>query len=225
MLQSLLCPMFRQKHVCKGCSPVTNSEACLYPHSFIQHQQHVANNHKNASYLPRQRDFSCLSLELGTAVTAPDSSCVLHTAQFEFHIMEAFVMVPFSWVRQIHEQHTKSWCGSPWRGIRLTGGKQPHCPHHNVTPKDGCRHWKALIGSNAKDLQEAVLQSWCMLSIICIHTVNRKAYNQFLLLYFLLFICSTETVCHPQKRPGFHCAERCTERKKKGGSYLQMLLI
>lgn len=84
MLQSLLCPMFRQKHVCKGCSPVTNSEACLYPHSFIQHQHHVANNRKNASYLPRHRDFSCLSLELGTAVTAPDSSCVLHTAQFEF---------------------------------------------------------------------------------------------------------------------------------------------
>lgn len=47
--------LFRQKHVCKGCSPVTNSEACLYPHSLIHHQQHVANNHRNATYLPRHR--------------------------------------------------------------------------------------------------------------------------------------------------------------------------
>lgn len=72
---------FRQKHVCKGCSPVTDSEACLHPHSSIR-QQHVANNHKNASYLPRHREFSRLSLELGTAITVPESSCVLHTAQY-----------------------------------------------------------------------------------------------------------------------------------------------
>lgn len=47
--------LFRQQRVCNGCSPVTNSEACLYPHSFIHHPQHVANNHKNASCLPRHR--------------------------------------------------------------------------------------------------------------------------------------------------------------------------
>lgn len=186
--------LFRQKRVCKGCSPVTNSETCLYPHSFIHHQQHVANNHKNASYLPRHRDLFCLTLELGMAITVPGSSWMLHTAQFEFHIMEAFVMAAFSWAQQIHEQHTKSWCSSPWSGIRQTGGKQPCWPHHNVTPKDECKHWKALIGSNAKDPQEAVIQSWCMLSTICIHTVNRKAYNQFLLLCFLLLTCSAATL-------------------------------
>lgn len=32
---------------------------------------------------------------------------------------------------------------------------------------------------------------------------------------FLLFICSTATLCHPQKRPGFHCAKRCTNREQK----------
>lgn len=120
--------LFRQQRVCNGCSPVTNSEACLYLHSFIHHPQHVANNHKNASYLPRHRDFSCLTHELGTVIAVPGSSWVLHTAQFEFHIVEVFVMVTFSWAWQIHEQHTKSWCGSPWSGIRQTGGKQPCCP-------------------------------------------------------------------------------------------------
>lgn len=97
----------------------------------------------------------------------------------------------------------------------MSSTPSPGCPHHNVTPKDECKHWKALIGSNAKDLREAVIQSWCILSTICIHTVNRKAYNQFLLLCFLLFICSTATLCHPQKRPGFHCAKKCTNREQK----------
>lgn len=97
----------------------------------------------------------------------------------------------------------------------MSSTPSPRWPHHNVTPKDECKHWKALIGSNAEDLQEAVIQSWCILPTICIHRVNRKAYNQFLLPCFLLFICSTATFCHPQKRPGFHCAMRCTNREQK----------
>lgn len=114
---------FRQKHVCKGCSPVTNSEACLHPRSFIHHQQHVANSHKNGGYLPRHRNFSHLSLELGTAVTVPDSSCVLHTAQYLW--VEVFVVLPFIWVQLIQQQqHAKPWNSSHWHGVGVTGGKQ-----------------------------------------------------------------------------------------------------
>lgn len=208
---------FRQKHVCKGCSPVTNSEACLHPRSFIHHQQHVANNHKNASYLPRHRDFSCLSLEPGTAITVPDSSCVLHTAQYLWVSHRGGICcgpVHLGTANTSAARHdlgrlTLVWYQTDWWQT------EPCCLHHNVTPKDEHRHWKGLISNHAKDTQEAVIQSWCMLSSICIHTVNRKAYNQVLLLCFLLFICSTATLCHPQKSPGFHCARRCTNTEWK----------
>ena len=50
--------------------------------------------------------------------------CYIQLSIYEFHIVEAYVVVPFIWVWLIHQQHAKPWDGSRWRGIRLTGGKQ-----------------------------------------------------------------------------------------------------
>lgn len=145
---------FRQEHVCEGCSPVTNSEACLHPRSFI-HQQHVANSRKNGGYLPRHRDFSHLSLEPGSAVTVPVSNCVLHTAQYLW--VEVFVVLPFIWVQLIQQQNAKPWDSSLWHGVGATGGKQSCGLLHSMAPKDEHKHWKGLSGTRAKDTQEVVV--------------------------------------------------------------------
>lgn len=151
--------------------------------------------------------------------------CYIQLSIYEFHIMEAFVVVPFIWVQLIQQQHAKPWDSSHWCGTRLTGGKQPCCLHHNMTPKDERGHWKGLIGNHAKDTQEAVIQSWCMLSSKCIHTVNRKAYNQLLPLCFFVIQSAQQHFATHKKAQDFTVLGDVQTQSEKGGSCPQILLI
>lgn len=164
MLQSLLCLNSGRNMSAKGAvQSRTQKHVCTRAH----HQRRVANNHKNASYLPRHRDFSRLSLEPGAAITVPDSSCVLHTAQYLWVSHRGDICCGSI---DLGRANTAAACQALGR-LTLAWDEtdrwqtEPCCLHHNMTPKEEHGYWKGLIGNHAKDTQEAVVQLWCMFVI------------------------------------------------------------